>query len=169
MSVKMRRRHQLVLGPAQLRRRIGKLIRQPIFIFVTLWGHAVILLGTLGFYYFENSVSKHVSLFDSLYWTIATVSLVGDGNMSPVTPGGRIVAMMVMILGSLFLWSYMALFVGWLIAPEIQIVEDEVRDLGNDVAEVEREMKWDQKRFERLLNKLEVLLNEQEDLKSRVI
>lgn len=162
MTQKIKRQVRLIAGPSQLRLRIGTLIRQPIFLFVTIWGHSVIVFGTIGMFYFENGANQKVrSLFDCLYWAIATVSMVGDGNLSPITLGGRIVAMVVMILGSLFLWSYTALFVGWLIAPEIRQVEKEVRGLEGEVSEVERELKWDQRKLEKLLTQLDKLLNDE--------
>lgn len=119
-------------------RRLKTIARQPIFIFITIWGHAAIAAGTLAFYYFEKGVNPKIhSLLDTFYWAVATVTTVGYGDAAPVSVGGKIVGIGMMILGSLFLWSYTALFAGGLVAPEIRMVEDEVRELQKEVHEVE--------------------------------
>lgn len=151
----MGRQIPLILGTAQMGQRLKHLIRQPIFLYVTLLGHAVVLIGTVLFYHFENGTNPQVdSLFESLFWAIATVSGVGESGIVPITIHGKIVAMVTMILGSLFLWSYAALFVGALVSPEIRLVEDEVRQFSD----VEKKLRWDQKRVESVLARLEATL-----------
>ncbi len=155
--MKNKRPIPIILGTAQLGQRLRHLIRQPVFLFVTVWGHTLVLGGTVSFHYFEKESNPKIdSLFDSLFWAIGTVSGVGGSDIVPVTFHGKIVAMLVMIFGSLFLWSYAALFVGALVSPEIRMVEDEVREFS----EVERKIRWDQKRTESVLSKIETLLEE---------
>lgn len=43
--------------------------------------------------------TEHTSLLDALYFTVTTVSTVGYGNVAPVTQGGRIVTIFLIILG----------------------------------------------------------------------
>ena len=52
------------------------------------------IAGPLGFSYFENW-----SLFESLYTTVITITTVGYGDHSPVTTGGRLVSMSIVLLG----------------------------------------------------------------------
>ena len=59
----------------------------------------VILLGSVGFVYFE----KETSFPDALWWAVVTLTTVGYGDISPATTGGRIVGMAIMILGIGFL------------------------------------------------------------------
>lgn len=42
---------------------------------------------------------KNLSFFDALWWSVVTVTTVGYGDISPVTPGGRIVGVLLMLLG----------------------------------------------------------------------
>lgn len=55
---------------------------------------AMILIGTIGFSYFEN-----LSLLDSLYVAAQTVTTVGYGDLTPVTHGGRIFSIVLMLTG----------------------------------------------------------------------
>ncbi|MGX7419443.1 potassium channel family protein [Carnobacterium gallinarum] len=45
------------------------------------------------------SIAENVSLTDSLWWAMATATTVGYGDISPSTPLGRLVAILLMFLG----------------------------------------------------------------------
>ena len=61
--------------------------------FVTFIGGAVI-------YVFEaHSNPKITSLFDAIYWSLITISTVGYGDITPVTPEGRVLTMVLIIFG----------------------------------------------------------------------
>ena len=141
------------------------LLKQPVFWVVTFFGHSVIFAGAWAYYYFEKGVNPQIqSGFDALYWAIATVTTVGVGEAAPFTFGGKVVGIAMMILGSLFLWSYIALFVDALIAPDIRTVESEVHALEKDVEGVEKEMKLDEKTIQELLREIQELRS---DLRTR--
>ncbi|MCX5899327.1 MAG: potassium channel family protein [Proteobacteria bacterium] len=55
---------------------------------------AVFALGTFGFMMLEP-----VSLLDALYFNVATIATVGYGDIHPVTPAGKLLAMVVIITG----------------------------------------------------------------------
>jgi len=59
----------------------------------------LIFLGSAAFVYFE----KQLKFIDALWWSIVTMTTVGYGDISPATTGGRIVGMVVMLLGIGFL------------------------------------------------------------------
>lgn len=61
----------------------------------------IIFIGTVDFYLFENihDGGQVSSLFDALYWAIVTVATVGYGDITPITFGGRIVAMALILSG----------------------------------------------------------------------
>jgi voltage-gated potassium channel len=70
-----------------------------ILIFMLFVLVAAVILGTM-MYSFE---SDHNSSFDSIltgiYWAVVTITTVGYGDVTPVTPGGRFLAVLVMLLG----------------------------------------------------------------------
>lgn len=110
------------------------LFSQPVFIFVTIWGHFCIFFGALAFYYLESAVNVKLPTFlHSYYWAISTATTVGS-DIVPVTDSGRLVAIFMMVSGSLFLWSYTALFAASLVSSDMQRV-------GRDVEEMESELK----------------------------
>ncbi|NPA12013.1 MAG: potassium transporter TrkA [Epsilonproteobacteria bacterium] len=61
--------------------------------FVTFIGGAII-------YVFEaNSNEKITSLFDAIYWSLITISTVGYGDITPVTEEGRVLTMILIVVG----------------------------------------------------------------------
>lgn len=61
---------------------------------------AVLLLSSLVVFLIEHGRnSGFATFFDSFWWTVVTVSTVGYGDRFPVTTGGRLLAICIMILG----------------------------------------------------------------------
>lgn len=109
------------------------LFSQPVFIFVTLWGHLAIFCGALGFYHFENGINEKANTFlNSYYWAICVATTVGS-DIAPITVGGKLTAIAMMITGALFLWSYTALFAASLVASDMRKVEAEVEEIETDI------------------------------------
>ena len=89
--------------------RYTKSIHQFIEVFATKRFELVTLLFLLFFivatagvaiYVFEEKANENInSLFDALYWALITISSVGYGDISPVTPEGRVVSMLIIISG----------------------------------------------------------------------
>ncbi|MGZ3738925.1 MAG: potassium channel family protein, partial [Bdellovibrionota bacterium] len=92
------------------------------------------------------------TLFHSYYWAISTATTVGSADISPVTPGGKAVAILMMIFGSLFLWSYTALFAASFVGTAVRKVG---REMEAEVERVERGVLLDQATLQKLLRELE--------------
>jgi len=60
---------------------------------------SVLLFGSVAFYYFERGSEQVESIWDALYWLIATVTTVGYGDIAPRTAGGRITFVLVALGG----------------------------------------------------------------------
>jgi voltage-gated potassium channel len=65
----------------------------------------VLFISSIGIYYFEsgNTEGDVKTIFDSLWWSIVTITTVGYGDTVPRTISGRIIAMITMITGLFFL------------------------------------------------------------------
>lgn len=69
-----------------------------VFVMITL---CVLYVAALGIYYFENPAQpdKYVSVFHSLWWSVATLTTVGYGDVYPITLGGRIFTFVILMIG----------------------------------------------------------------------
>ncbi|MCX6118335.1 MAG: potassium channel family protein [Proteobacteria bacterium] len=140
--------------------RFAALTKFPIFILLTLVVHSVILFCAWVFYLLEwGHNNKLVSFIDALFWSVATVTTVGYGDIVPITFWGKVLAMFTMIFGSLCLVLYTAFFAGALIAPELNQVESKVKNMDDEVKEVTREIKSDEEIQKVLLNRIENLIS----------
>lgn len=59
----------------------------------------LIMLGSTAFFFLE----ENLGFFDAFWWSIVTVTTVGYGDISPATLGGKIIGMLLMMLGIGFL------------------------------------------------------------------
>ncbi len=70
------------------------------FVLVIIGVLASIALGSaLGFYHFEKPVAPTLTLGDSLWWAMVTMTTIGYGDFFPRTLGGRLIALFLMFAG----------------------------------------------------------------------
>ncbi len=72
------------------------------FELITLLFLLIFIVTTAGIaiYVFEQRTNPNInSLFDAVYWALITISSVGYGDISPITPAGRVVSMIIIISG----------------------------------------------------------------------
>ncbi len=69
-----------------------------LFLAVTL---ILLYLSAVGIHHFENKAQPELfsSIFHSLWWSVATLTTVGYGDIYPVTVGGRIFTFAVLLIG----------------------------------------------------------------------
>ena len=69
-----------------------------IFTFASL---IMLYLSAVGIYHFEHHAQPEVfrSIFDSLWWSVCTLTTVGYGDVYPITIGGRLFTFAVLMVG----------------------------------------------------------------------
>lgn len=69
-----------------------------LFMAITLM---LIYFAAVGIYYFENEAQPEhfASIFDSLWWSIVTLTTVGYGDVYPITVGGRVFTFFILLIG----------------------------------------------------------------------
>ena len=72
--------------------------RAKIFVFLFAVVIISIIAGTM-MYLIEGEKSGFVSIPRSVYWAIVTLTTVGYGDISPITPLGQLIASIIMIMG----------------------------------------------------------------------
>ncbi len=78
---------------------------------------ALVGLGTFGYYIFEP-----MPLFEAFYMTIITMSTVGFSEVIPLTTVGRVITVLIIILGITVGTYTVSIIVQWLVGGEIQKV-----------------------------------------------
>lgn len=73
--------------------------RRKIYIFLFFVLLLTVILGSMMYVIESGSNEKFTSIPTSIYWAIVTLTTVGYGDISPVTPLGKAFASVIMILG----------------------------------------------------------------------
>jgi Ion channel len=124
--------------------RLIPLVKMPVFWLISLLGNGFVAFGAVVLFYLEHDHQvKPLTLLDCVSWSVGLVTTIGYGDLIPGTDGGKILGIVMMIGGTLFLWSYMALFVGVLLAPDISLIESEIKG-------IKRETNLDEKKIREL-------------------
>ena len=72
--------------------------RYKIIVFIGTVFMLVIIIGSL-MYVIEGPENGFTSIPESMYWAIVTLTTVGYGDITPLTPWGKLLASLVMLLG----------------------------------------------------------------------
>ena len=86
----------------------------------------ILYLASVGMYYFEHDAQPDAfrSIFDSLWWAVATLTTVGYGDIYPVTVGGKIFTFVILMCGL----GVVAVPAGLISAALSKVRRDEDRD-----------------------------------------
>jgi len=76
------------------------LAKEELVIF-TIASFVLLFLAAVGIYHFENEAQPEVfrSIFDALWWAVATLTTVGYGDIYPITGGGRLFTFGILMVG----------------------------------------------------------------------
>ncbi len=109
-----------------LRENSKSLLKAPIFQFLTLLGFTFTFSGALLFHFFEKKKNTDiVGLIDSIEWCVSTITGSGFSEIVPITTAGRVLNIFMVFGGTIFIWSYIAVIVGFLASLEISIAKND--------------------------------------------
>jgi voltage-gated potassium channel len=81
------------------------------FMTLSVLGNFVVFTFAGALYWIEASVNPQISNFmDALWWSFQTATTVGFGDIVPVTIGGKILGITLMLVGVALFSIYTALF-----------------------------------------------------------
>ncbi|MDX6556026.1 MAG: voltage-gated potassium channel [Miltoncostaeaceae bacterium] len=124
-----------VLLSARLARRVFSLDG---FRYAALLAVLAVVGGGAAFAAVENGHHEEpVSAWDGFWWAMTTATTVGYGDIFPVTNGGRLIAMGLMIVGIGFLGFLTAAVAQRFILP---VVEEDIEKVSTEVEVEEREL-----------------------------
>lgn len=144
-----------------LKKKAWRLLSHPIFLILTIFGNLLIFCGALVLYFVEGAINPHIhSLLDTVWWAVATVTTVGYGDINPVTTTGKIIGIILMIVGTTLFWSYTALFADAVISDELDDFESELRAIEHKLRLFKNTESNNDQNSQQLLSKIEKHLSE---------
>lgn len=109
------------------------------FHLVALFAVTTILLGAGAIFIVESGRNRSIESFgDALWWAIVTATTVGYGDVSPVTVEGRLIAVMLMLVGIGVIGVFTATVAGFFIEQEQQ----DVREVHARLDAIEQKIEW---------------------------
>lgn len=75
---------------------------------------------------------------DALWWAFVTMTTVGYGDKYPVTPGGRLLAALLMISGVGLFGTFTGFIASWFLEVEQSEAESGIEALREEVRELKR-------------------------------
>ncbi len=98
---------------------IKLLLKSKFFIYLTILGNGLIGLSGLLFYLLEKGVNPKVNRYmDALWWSFATATTTGYGDITPITDLGKILSILLMLMGLALFSMYTALFAETIMASK---------------------------------------------------
>lgn len=98
-------------------------------------------LGSIAVLHLENDPQSNIhSPIEALYWSLATLTTVGYGDLYPVTHEGRAVGIAMMIGGVCLFGIFTGFLVTWFMEPTETPLQEMLTNLSADVAALRAEI-----------------------------
>jgi len=108
------------------------------FWMMTIFCNLAVFLSAVFFYFIEKEVNANINNFlDAVWWSFATVTTVGYGDITPQTIMGRILGIGLMIGGTGLFATYTAIFANSMLGFEFARLGRRVSKIKRDVSEIQ--------------------------------
>lgn len=99
---------------------IGRLVISVPFLTLSVYGSVVVSFFAIVIYYIEKDLNPRInSLIDAFWWSFATTTTVGYGDITPITDIGKVIGIFLMLIGVAIFGVYTALFARAILDDEI--------------------------------------------------
>lgn len=116
----------------------GRALRHRSFHYVLLVALITIGLGTVGIYVLEHGTNPGIrSIDDALWWAVVTATTVGYGDVSPATGEGRLIAVVLMLVGIGVIGIFTATVANFMFEQE---GDDRLAQLERRLVEIDRKL-----------------------------
>jgi voltage-gated potassium channel len=109
------------------------------FLAAVLLSIVLIVVSAVSVLHFETGGDANIKTpEDAVWWAVATITTVGYGDRYPVTPEGRLVAIVLMVAGVGLFGTFSGFVAAWFLAPGQAKEESEIAVLGRELSEIKQ-------------------------------
>lgn len=93
-----------------------------------------VVFGSIAVLHFEKPPDANIKTAqDALWWSCTTITTVGYGDRYPVTPEGRVVGVLLMVLGVGLFGALAGIIAGWFLRPSQEREESDIQQLREEI------------------------------------
>lgn len=119
---------------------------QSTFAIAALLALILVITSSTLILHFETLPNSNIhTAEEAMWWAFSTMTTVGYGDYYPVSTGGRVVAILLMIAGVGLFGAFSAALAAWFLIPEGKATEHEIALLREDIAALRRALEKDVK------------------------
>jgi voltage-gated potassium channel len=105
----------------------------------TLAAIILITISSISVLHFEGIPEANIKTGeDAIWWSLVTITTVGYGDKYPVTPEGRVIAVVLMIAGVGLFSTLSGFIAAWFLHPGQTASETNLRNLESEIRELRR-------------------------------